>query len=267
MMKVVVADMARYALCGLLFVIVLMAGSMASATAADRPQAMTPTAKTTCPKKQTVDRLLDLENLYFGETHGNAESPAFLSCIVHAAIARGWKPLYVSFELPPQARNLDDRIWSGQDGRTSVAFAQLMRELIPLEATGDLMLDFQLTDVSNDNEVVNRRIGEHLKAVASKGHMIAIGGSLHAQRRQAIAPMFTFTPAGAYTGKSIASVLLDTSAPGQTWACVQECGPHATDRYSKDAAPEGTLKDGDEYGFDYVLFLPAFSPSSPLMKK
>ncbi|SEO90315.1 hypothetical protein SAMN02800692_2654 [Luteibacter sp. UNC138MFCol5.1] len=215
-----------------------------------------------CPTKAVMNEVLDLGNVYFGETHGTNESPAFVGCLVRSAVGRHISPLYVSFELPPVAADTHGRVWSGMDGRTSEAYAKLVDELQVLEKQGKLVIDYQLVAIGDDDETSNRLVGEHLKALSAKGRIIAIGGSMHAQRRQAIIPSFTFKPAGAYTGPGIKSILLDSSGLGQAWMCVGTCEARPVTGFTGASSPF-TLNDGTAVGFDYVLTFPPATASRP----
>ena len=119
--------------------------------------------------------------LVLGELHGSREVPDLFLAMVQDYIAEGKQPI-VAVELPPSAGMLDcpfvgaDNLspyWRNdyQDGRTSLAMAELICTLKPLAATGDLKLLFM------DDE---KRPGSFDSDAAKRIAMLLDGSAKHA---------------------------------------------------------------------------------------
>jgi hypothetical protein len=214
-----------------------------------------------CPAKASLARLTALGSVYIGELHGTNESPRLLQCLVDHEVAAGIHPLTVSLELQPFARNTKSLVWSGQDGRSSKAMADVVDHFENLEKSGKISLNFQLPDYPVP-ERVDEEIGTELRELASKGRVIAYGGNFHAQRRQVMLPGVSTRPAGSYMGEAIKNVLIDSTGPGEAWGCSTSCGVYKT-RSFVAGGKTGTLIDGKQFGYDYVYFVSPYTSSAP----
>lgn len=219
-----------------------------------------------CPSAEEMAPLLALGSVYLGEVHGTNQSPKLVECLVDATLASGVKPLVVSLELPSFARNTESLTWSGVDGRTSKAMAELVEHLETLERAHRIILDFQVTGYEASDEVINREIGIHLKDLAAKSRVIALGGNFHSQRRNVLQPSTHVRPAGSYVGVAIKTVFVDSAGRGHAWFCSNTCGKHAT----SNAVPDGhvgQLMDGADVGHDYVYKVAPFTSSAPAVER
>jgi hypothetical protein len=237
--------------------------SLAPAGLATPPHASTASDHTSieCPSAQKLRPLLKLGNIYLGELHGTVESPNLVRCLTDAEVAAGAAPLFVSLELPEFARDTHNGAWGGVDGRTSQAMMSLVDYLESLEKQGKLTLDFQLTGKEQNAVQMNKQVGEHLRGLATKGRLIALGGNLHSQRKQAMIPSLTFAPAGAFVGDGIKTVMIVHARDGTAWNCTETCGAHKDKGFTGIKADE--LVDGSAYGHDYLYGLDQVTASPP----
>ena len=137
----------------------------------------------------------------------------------------------------------------------------LVEHLESLEKQGKLTLDFQLTGKEQDAVQMNKQVGEHLRDLATKGRLIALGGSLHSQRKQAMIPSLAFAPAGAFVGDGIKTVMIGHARDGTAWNCTKTCGAHKDKGFNGLKA--GELVDGSAYGHDYLYGLGQVTASPP----
>ena len=237
--------------------------SLAHAGPATPPHASTASDHTSiaCPSTQKLRPLLKLGNIYLGELHGTLEPPDLVRCLADAEVAAGVAPLFISLELPYFARDTSDRTWAGVDGRTSQAMMSLVNHLESLEKQGKLTLDFQLTGKEQNAVQMNKQVGEHLRDLAAKGRLIALGGNLHSQRKQAMIPSLTFAPAGAFVGDGIKTVMIVNVRDGTAWNCTETCGAHKIKGFTGIKA--GELVVGSAYGHDYLYGLDQATSSPP----
>ena len=108
---------------------------------------------------------------------------------------------------------------------------------------------------------MNKQVGEHLRDLAAKGRLIALGGNLHSQRKQAMIPSLTFAPAGAFVGNGIKTVMIVPAHDGTAWNCTESCGAHKDKAFTGIEA--GELMDGSAYGHDYLYGLDEVTASPP----
>lgn len=213
-----------------------------------------------CPTAQQLQPLIKLGSIYLGELHGTVESPVLVRCLVDSEVAAGVTQLIVSVELPDAARDTKSQVWNGLDGRTSAAMMSLVTHMESLEKQGKVTLDFQLSGGEQGDQQMNEKVGEHLRDLAATGRVIALGGSIHSQRKQALIPSLTFKPAGAYVGDRIKTIMVVPANSGTSWNCDPQCAVH--DAKGFDGIKVGDLADGAEYGHDY-LYAVAQSTASP----
>jgi hypothetical protein len=219
-----------------------------------------------CPDPQTLARIAAMGSVFIGEMHGNNESPAFVRCVVEQAIKAGAHPT-VALEQAPEARNLQGAVWSGTDGRNSVAMSGLVTWLLAQEKAGALSIAW-LDDMTRPFDARDAAMGEALQALVAKGTVIAYAGNNHAQKSAHIVPGLVFKPAGEYPGAAMKHILVLASGPGTTWACIGKCAVQTLGAGPAKALP-GKLTDastmGDDalLGYDFVYAVPTFSASPP----
>jgi hypothetical protein len=219
-----------------------------------------------CPSAEEIRPLLALGSVYLGEVHGTNEVPALVGCLVDATLASGVKPLVVSLELPGFARNTKTLTWSGSDGRTSKAMAKLVEHLEFLESAKRIVLDFQITGYEASDEVMNHEVGMHLRDLARKSRVIALGGSFHSQRKNVLLPSLHVKPAGSYVGSAIKTVFVDSTGKGHAWFCSKICGEHIESN-ATTGDRVGQLMDGAAVGHDYIYKIGPFTSSSPAVER
>lgn len=129
--------------------------------------------------------------LVLGEIHGSREVPELFLVMVQDYVAEGKQPI-VAVELPPSAGKLGcpfahvdnmSLFWRNdyQDGRTSLAMAELICALRPLVATGDLKLlfmDDEKRPGSFDADAA-RRIAKLLEGTSK--HAFILTGNFHSR--------------------------------------------------------------------------------------
>lgn len=223
-------------------------------------------AHSTCPSAKELAPLVALGSVYLGEVHGTNEVPALVGCLVDATLASGIKPLVVSLELPAFARNTKTLTWSGADGRTSKAMAKLVEHLESLEGAHRITLNFQVTGYEKSDEAMNHEVGMHLRDLARKARVIALGGNFHSQRINVLQPSLHVRPAGSYVGNSIKTVFVDSTGKGRAWSCTKTCGVHAASNATAGSRV-GELVDGTAVGHDYIYKIGPFSSSSPAVER
>ncbi len=218
-----------------------------------------------CQNAKEITSLVALGNVYLGEVHGTNEAPKLVGCLVDATLAKGISPLVVSLELPKLAKDTKSPIWSGIDGRTSKAMKKLVEHLEYLESSHRIVLDFQLTGSEASDEIVNRDVGVHLRDLASRFHVIALGGNFHSQRKNVFLPSLGYKPAGFFVGTSIKTVFVDSTGKGRAWFCSKICGENVASNMT-DGGYVGQLSDGAVVGHDYIYKVGPFTSSSPAVE-
>jgi hypothetical protein len=219
-----------------------------------------------CPSARQLQPLISLGSVYLGELHGTNEVPQLVGCLVDATIAAGIKPLTVSLELPDFARDTKSLTWSGPDGRTSKAMAKLVEHLEALESAHQITLDFQVTGYESSDDAMNHSVGMHLRDLASRSRVIALGGNFHSQRKNVLQPSFHVAPAGSYVGSDVKTVFVDSTGNGYAWFCAASCGEQA-DSSATAGGYVGQLKDGASVGHDYIYKIGPFTASSPAVHR
>lgn len=219
-----------------------------------------------CPTAKELAPLIALGSVYLGEVHGTNQGPMLTSCLVDATLAAGIKPLVVSLELPAAARDLKSSIWTGTDGRTSKAMARLVEHLEDLESSHRIVLDFQLSESVSGGAAGDRVVGLHLRNLASKSRVIALGGNFHSQRKNVLMPSLGYKTAGDYVGSSMKTVFLDSTGKGHAWFCSNTCDDHVASNMTDDGEI-GRLVDGAAAGHDYIYKVGPFTSSSPSLER
>jgi hypothetical protein len=214
------------------------------------------------------------QDLYLGEGHGTVESPALVRCLVIAALERGEKPLLVSLELDPSARDPKGDAWHGRDGRGSEAMWNLTQFLIEQEKAGRLELNLQLsfppvfiageTPPKLDFAAYERSIGIPLGELSTRGQLIALGGNVHSRKERIQMPQHSYYPAGHYLGSGVVHVDLESAGRGTAWNCNAEgCGIHIVPGQTTSIGMANTLVDGKPFDHDVVYLLPTVTASPP----
>lgn len=219
-----------------------------------------------CPSQELLAPLLALGSVYLGEVHGTNEIPQLVGCLVDATLASGVKPLTVSLELPDFARDTKTLTWSGLDGRTSKAMAKLVEHLEDLEHAHRITLDFQVTGYEASDEAMNHAVGMHLRDLATKSRVIALGGSFHSQRKNVLFPSLDIRPAGSYVGSAMKTVFVASINGGSAWMCSKTCGEHV-EASATHEGHAGQLVDGASVGHDFIYKIGAITASSPAVER
>lgn len=220
--------------------------------------------KMDCPNAASLDAILNLGSIYIGELHGTQEVPTLVHCLVKRAVERHITPLTVSLELPEEARKGTSEFWAGVDGRSSESMWQLVKYLLPLEASGKLHLNFQEGNGSRSADF-DSITGATLRRISARGRLIAYGGNYHALRDAPVGIPSSMKPAGTLVGASVKHVLISSKFGGKAWACLNErpCGPVSIPPSTMSGAEAWTLRDGSQFGYDRAYFVDHYTYSPP----
>jgi hypothetical protein len=219
-----------------------------------------------CPAHDSLDRLLNLGDLYLGEIHGTVEAPALLHCLVERALVRTNEDITVSLELPEKARDRNNAFWRGVDGRSSQAMWSLVAYLEAQEAKGRLKLHFQITSPPFVGADFDRRTGQVLAQLARDSLLIALSGNAHNRREP-----FPFNPngttAGMFVGRDVKTVDVEAIEGGAASVCLvpdpKSCGVKSIPKTPIEDAQAGSLLKVAGLGYDYAFFVSKFAPSPP----
>lgn len=198
----------------------------------------------------TSDYLHGHRIVMFGEGHGTKESPATFLRIVCAALKQG-ASVAVGLEMPvdlneplatylqsngdPAARTalLRTDFWAqGQDGRASVAMADMIDGLRRLRQAGYPLAVFAMQGAGSEWHVRNdekmaTRIREEFNA-GPTSLILTLTGNVHSMKtRPEWLPAQVPSPIPTYL-KDLDPVTFNlTSTGGSAWNCRQDCGPHS----------------------------------------
>ncbi|HEY0957370.1 MAG TPA: hypothetical protein VGE36_21635 [Roseateles sp.] len=231
-----------------------------------------------CPDDAGFKKLASFERVYLGESHGTAEVPALVRCLVERAIAARPASLAVSLELPPEARDPKNVFWKNRDGRASQAMWQLHEWLLAQEAAGALKLDHhQPTAHYPDQADYEKAGGQALNALMRQhARVIVLGGNFHS-RKNAVEWMPGVAPMGTFVGEGTVHVDIHPLEGGSAWTCTSTAPAGSTPPQMTCAAraipplpmPPGSarelgdLRDGKPFGHDYAYLLKSFTASPP----
>ncbi|MFG6429018.1 hypothetical protein [Roseateles sp. LYH14W] len=228
-----------------------------------------------CPEDDGFRKLASFERLYLGETHGTAEVPQLVQCLVEKAIAAQPDRLAVSLEMPEEARRPDSLFWKNQDGRASQAMWRLHQWLLTQQTAGTLKLDYHQPTTHYPNQADYEKAGgQALNALMRKhARVIVLGGSFHS-RREAFDWMPGVAPMGSYVGEGTVHVEVHARQGGSAWQCRSTapagssppppiCAEHAVPPLPLPPGDAGDLRDGRKLGHDYVYLLKSFMASPP----
>jgi hypothetical protein len=198
----------------------------------------------------TTDYLRGHRIVMFGEGHGTREAPATFLRIVCAALKQG-ASVAVGLEMPvdlsePLATYLQSTgdhaartallradFWKqGQDGRASVAMADMIDGLRRLRQAGYPLAVFAMQGAGTDWHVRNdekmaTRIREEFNA-GPTSLILTLTGNVHSMKtKPEWFPAEVPSPIPTYL-KDLDPVTFDlTSTGGSAWSCREECGPHS----------------------------------------
>ena len=225
-----------------------------------------------CPDDAGFKKLVSFERLYLGESHGTAEIPELVRCLVERAIAARPASLAVSLELPPEARDPKDSFWKNRDGRASQAMWRLHEWLLTQEAAGALKLDYhQPTAHYPDQADYEKAGGQALNALMRKhARVIVLGGNFHS-RKDATEWMPGVAPMGTFVREGTVHVDINTLEGGSAWTCrgappQMTCAVHTVPPLPMlpgTSRELGDLRDGKPFGHDYAYLLKSFTASPP----
>ena len=243
-----------------------------------------------CAAIDGVDRLLAAKRvLLLGEIHGTAESPAFVGEVACHAVAAGLT-VTVALELPQRdqlqvdtylAKNgvaadrnsLYSAFWrkSYQDGRTSIAMADLLEGLRRLGTLGSLevVLIDRPTARQGRDAVMATKLAE-VVAAAPEGIVIALTGNMHNRTVPGAPWNAEYQPMGFLLAEMVPDLdllALDVAHTGGTaWACLsnQPCQEQDLKGSGTRESRAATLFESpDEHGFHGRYEVGAIHASSP----
>jgi erythromycin esterase-like protein len=258
---------------------VALAAAAAACHAAPRPAA----APLACPAIAGLDAVLAAHRvLLVGEIHGTTETPAMIGAMACRASASG--PVVVALEqdVGDQAR-LEQAVATGdraaliaggdwvrdyQDGRTSVAMADLVIGLHALRAAGR---DVSIAAFSVNRDDRERAMADNLRAIVAahpNATTIVLTGNIHARTSPGVPWDPTFVTTGTSLVAHVPAYSINALADdGATWTCYDadaaHCGVHRagdpTRRHAPTIRPLPARKDG----YDAELDMGAVTASLP----
>ncbi len=231
--------------------------------------------------------------LLLGETHGTAESPAFVADLACHAAQTG-RPVTVALEvnraetprveaylaskgLPEDRATLvQGDFWSNQvrDGRSSEAMAGLVESLRRLRQQG-ASLKVELIDPGpgeyKDGPDRDRRMAANLEAAVERSPgdvFVSLTGNLHnllvrGWSNNPDYPWMGYLLRQKYADRIVS--LVDASTGGSAWLCFGpgECGPQKLGGRGGTGSPRIILHPRDESGYDGTYFIGAITASPP----
>lgn len=224
--------------------------------------------------------------LLLGEMHGSVEAPRVAGDIACARAVEG--PAALGLEIPAgeqpaidryldsdggrdaKAALLASRFWQhGEDGRSSVAMAELIERVRQLRQQGlPLSLfafDIQSSGSENRDAVLADAIRAH-RAAHPDTAIVVLVGNVHAS----LAPMDIEGQRIVTTGSRLADLravsILLTYHRGTIWACMPDCGIHAVSGRHGEGRPAGLAEDVQVRGYSRVYVLPSITASPPAAK-
>ena len=259
-----------------------------TALVATLPAAAAPA--TDCAAIEGVTRLLaPARVLLFGELHGTVESPLFVGEVACHALAAG-HAVTVALELPQKDQaQLDaflhrggkaadrellySRFWRKgyQDGRSSVAMADLVERLRRLRAAGSLevvLIDRPEAREGRDQAMAGKLV--EVVAAAPEGMVIALTGNIHNRTVPGARWNDAYEPMGYLLGQMLPHtdlLSLDVAHTGGTaWVCLsgepcqtQKLGGRGT----RDSFAATVFETPDERGFHGSYEVGAIHASLP----
>jgi len=227
--------------------------------------------------------------LMLGDWHGTREIPAFVAQLVASAAAR--EPVVLGLEIPtdvgpsiaaylasdgspaPRQALLAGAWWQDayQDGRRSVAMAELLEAVRALRAAGksvDVVVFDAQTQDSEDREAAMARTLIAARRARPNAAMIVYAGNLHVSKAEV-----PFRPGHQWTAMRVAAAgipLVSLNArwtAGTAWICpdadASHCGASATRGAS--AAPPGIhLEPSGDGKYDGWFGVGAITASPPV---
>jgi hypothetical protein len=228
-----------------------------------------------CPDDDGFRKLTSFERLYIGETHGTAEVPQLVECLVRRAIATRPASLAVSLELPAEARDPQNDFWKNRDGRASKAMWQLHQWLLAQEAAGTLKIDYHQPTIHYPEQADYEKAGGQALNGLMRRHarVIVLGGNFHS-RRTAMDWLPDIVPMGAFVGEGTVHVDVQALEGGTAWVCSSSapagsapppptCAAKPVMALRRPKASIGDLVDGKPVGHDYIYLLKTVTASPP----
>lgn len=220
--------------------------------------------------------------LLVGELHGTTEIPAVISRL--ACLSSLSMPTIVALELPVDERGAigafldqgDERkllaspFWSAefQDGRSSVAMLQLLRDVRHLRAKQANVEVALFAPGANRTRSHEEEMADQLLAIhraRPEATILVLVGRTHAKKAVGAPWDPNFKPMAWYLSQTASRVMsvLVTHATGTAWVCCKptHCAPH--DYSGTEAGAPRFLEGSTEAGFDGALFVGPIRASLP----
>jgi len=236
----------------------------ATAPAGPPPAAPQPPPATTPPIELSAEVLPPHGTLLLGDLHGTREIPAFVGRLVAAVAER--EPVVLALEIAPAAapslqpflasdgsaamrrQLLADPWWQApyQDGRRSVAAAELLETIRALRAAGRPIEVVAIDDSSQDAEAREAAMAGNVIA-ARRAHpdaaLIVYAGNLHTGKREV-----AFRPGFAWMAMRVAAAgiplisLDERHTDGTAWICRDAVAEHCGVGFVAGRGPELGLR-------------------------
>ena len=224
--------------------------------------------------------------LLFGEMHGSAEAPKFISDLAcslssSAEVAVGIEvsshdqPLIDNY-LKSQGTQKDvetlvsSDFWQkGRDGRSSEAMLQLIEDIRSLKKDGHAVDLFAFDDQPGTKLERNVAIANGIRRFHS-GHkdtrIIALMGNIHAMQSEMTTSSGPLVPSGVLLGDLSPVSILITYPPGTIWACMPACGVQSLTPRSPATGLAGFKEGAPMGGYSHSFLLSSITASPPAVK-
>lgn len=233
--------------------------------------------------------------LLLGEIHGSREGPPVVAAVACMAAARA-QPVLVALELPIQEQDRVDRFLESegdsdaraallegnfwrrayQDGRSSVAMAQLLEALRRMRSEGE-SVDVALLDSSRPfsggqerDDWLARRLVEIVDSAPRAALVVSLTGNVHARTTVGVPWDAAYRPAGVTVAERWPSrtlSLLLANPPGSAWICTgsgaDTCGPRPLGGMDGREAGRVELYAAPRDGYDGSVDLAGLTASPP----
>lgn len=238
----------------------------------------TPKLGFSCPKVEMLDKLLGFGDLFLGELHGTAQTPALIQCLVARAVESVGEKIIVSLEMPSSAREPLSDFWQAEkqeDGRSSKAMFELVKYLVDKENQALINIHFQYhtrffdepSEISIFHKNSAQKIGEQLYELSEQGLVIALAGNVHSMKflPEGYDPSGKLKTEGMFVGRQFTHINLMSATGGEFWGCAPDCGVQKHSSFSDAESLTGTLTEGESTGHDYIYYLDidGFTASGP----
>ena len=224
--------------------------------------------------------------IVLGEIHGTRESPLMAANTVEALAARG-RPVALGLEVPSamspwldsyadsdgkgeaRASLLSSPHWTRprryQDGRGSLAMAELIERMRALRASGRRVRVFGFVPPDiRDPHLYEKGMADEILARRRDGEtIVALVGNVHAMKHAAESRFAKQPKMASFLPPSTVSLVMRNRG-GSQWTCVPECGvTEAGMAFYSDAALDGqvVMKRGE--GYDGIVYVGKITASEP----